>query len=163
MVVFTLFHPEETKPLPFGRVFFVALVPFVVLRGRPANRDLQSGRNFARGQHLRCPGQRPATQQDATGVAWLLGLLDLRGFFSSLVFGLLHRWHASHFIRQVETSLRRLETDYIDLYYGHDLDTPLAQTAAVYDDLIRQGKIRYVGLSNHPAWQPSTTAPDPVG
>jgi 1-deoxyxylulose-5-phosphate synthase len=60
-----------------------------------------------------------------------------------------------HIIRQVETSLRRLNTDYIDLYYAHnpDPDTPLAQTLAVYDDLIRQGKIRYVGLSNHPAWQ----------
>jgi aryl-alcohol dehydrogenase-like predicted oxidoreductase len=60
-----------------------------------------------------------------------------------------------HIIRQVETSLRRLETDYIDLYYAHDPDpdTPLEQTLAVYEDLIRQGKIRYVGLSNHPAWQ----------
>jgi 1-deoxyxylulose-5-phosphate synthase len=59
-----------------------------------------------------------------------------------------------HIIRQVETSLRRLETDYIDLYYAHDPDphTPLEQTLATYDDLIRQGKIRYVGLSNHPAW-----------
>src|SRR5215208_4352858 len=59
-----------------------------------------------------------------------------------------------HIIRQVETSLRRLETDYIDLYYAHDPDphTPLEQTLAAYDDLIRQGKIRYVGLSNHPAW-----------
>ena len=60
-----------------------------------------------------------------------------------------------HVIRQVETSLRRLATDYIDLYYAHDPDpdTPLEQTLAAYDDLIRQGKIRYVGLSNHPAWQ----------
>ncbi|MEV6491814.1 aldo/keto reductase [Actinoplanes sp. NPDC051633] len=60
-----------------------------------------------------------------------------------------------HVIRQVETSLRRLETDYIDLYYAHDPDpdTPMEQTLAAYDDLIRQGKIRYVGLSNHPAWQ----------
>ena len=60
-----------------------------------------------------------------------------------------------HIIRQVETSLRRLETDYIDLYYAHDPDpdTPLEQTLAAYDDLIRQGKMRYVGLSNHPAWQ----------
>ncbi len=60
-----------------------------------------------------------------------------------------------HIIRQVETSLRRLQTDYIDLYYAHDPDpdTPLEQTLAVYDDLIRLGKIRYVGLSNHPAWQ----------
>ena len=60
-----------------------------------------------------------------------------------------------HIVRQVETSLRRLQTDWIDLYYAHDPDpdTPLEETLSVYDDLIRQGKIRYVGLSNHPAWQ----------
>ena len=60
-----------------------------------------------------------------------------------------------HIIDQVETSLRRLQTDYIDLYYAHDIDpdTRPEQSLAVYDDLIRQGKIRYVGLSNHPAWQ----------
>ncbi len=66
-----------------------------------------------------------------------------------------------HIIRQVETSLRRLETDYIDLYYAHDPDpdTPLEQTLAAYDDLIRQGKIRYVGLSNHPPGR----SPTPCG
>jgi aryl-alcohol dehydrogenase-like predicted oxidoreductase len=58
-------------------------------------------------------------------------------------------------IQQVEQSLRRLGTDYIDLYYAHfpDPDTPLEQTLSAYDDLVRQGKLRYVGLSNHPAWQ----------
>jgi 1-deoxyxylulose-5-phosphate synthase len=60
-----------------------------------------------------------------------------------------------HIIQQVENSLRRLETDYIDLYYAHnpDPDTPLEQTLAAYDDLVRQGKLRYIALSNHPAWQ----------
>jgi aryl-alcohol dehydrogenase-like predicted oxidoreductase len=57
--------------------------------------------------------------------------------------------------QQVERSLRRLGTDYIDVYYAHfpDPETPLEQTLSVYDDLIRQGKIRYAALSNHPAWQ----------
>ncbi|MCI9887782.1 aldo/keto reductase [Micrococcales bacterium 31B] len=57
--------------------------------------------------------------------------------------------------QQVEQSLRRLRTDRIDVYYGHfpDPNTPLEQTLAVYDDLIRQGKIRHAALSNHPAWQ----------
>ena len=60
-----------------------------------------------------------------------------------------------YIIQQVEQSLRRLGTDYIDLYYAHfpDPDTPLDQTLSVYDDLVRQGKVRYVALSNHPAWQ----------
>jgi aryl-alcohol dehydrogenase-like predicted oxidoreductase len=55
----------------------------------------------------------------------------------------------------VEQSQRRLGTDYIDLYYAHfpDPHTPLEQTLSVYDDLVRQGKLRYVALSNHPAWQ----------
>src|SRR3954447_18818540 len=57
--------------------------------------------------------------------------------------------------QQVEHSLRRLGTDYIDLYYAHfpDPHTPLEQTLTAYDDLVRQGKLRYVALSNHPAWQ----------
>ena len=60
-----------------------------------------------------------------------------------------------HILRQVESSLRRLGTDYIDLYYAHnpDPDTRLEQTLSTYDDLVRQGKLRYVALSNHPAWQ----------
>jgi len=60
-----------------------------------------------------------------------------------------------YIIQQVDQSLRRLGTDYIDLYYAHfpDPDTALEQTLAVYDDLVRQGKLRYVALSNYPAWQ----------
>lgn len=60
-----------------------------------------------------------------------------------------------YIIQQVEQSLRRLRTDRIDLYYAHfpDPNTPLEQTLGAYDDLIRQGKLRYAALSNHPAWQ----------
>lgn len=60
-----------------------------------------------------------------------------------------------YLLTQVEQSLRRLATDYIDVYYAHfpDPDTPLKQTLCVYDDLVRQGKVRYVALSNYPAWQ----------
>jgi len=58
-------------------------------------------------------------------------------------------------IASCEASLRRLGTDYIDLYYLHrpDPSTPLAETLRAFDDLVRQGKVRYVGFSNHPAWQ----------
>jgi len=55
----------------------------------------------------------------------------------------------------VEASLRRLKTDYIDLYQQHDYDplTPIEETLRVLDDLIRQGKVRYIGNSNFPAWR----------
>ena len=58
-------------------------------------------------------------------------------------------------IASCEASLRRLGTDYIDLYYLHRPDprTPLAETLRALDDLVRQGKVRYVGISNYPAWQ----------
>ena len=57
-----------------------------------------------------------------------------------------------YIIQQVEQSLRRLNTGYIDVYYAHfpDPDTPLEQTLVVYDDLVRQGKLRYVALSEPP-------------
>jgi aryl-alcohol dehydrogenase-like predicted oxidoreductase len=55
----------------------------------------------------------------------------------------------------VEASLKRLKTDWIDLYQYHKPDplTPLEETLATLDDLVRQGKVRYVGCSNMPAWQ----------
>ncbi|HWV80061.1 MAG TPA: aldo/keto reductase [Hyphomicrobiaceae bacterium] len=55
----------------------------------------------------------------------------------------------------VEDSLKRLKTDWIDLYQYHKPDplTPLEETMATLDDLVRQGKVRYVGCSNMPAWQ----------
>jgi len=60
-----------------------------------------------------------------------------------------------HILRAVEDSLRRLRTDFIDLYQAHapDPDTPLEETLRAFDDLVRQGKVRYVGCSNYPAWQ----------
>jgi aryl-alcohol dehydrogenase-like predicted oxidoreductase len=55
----------------------------------------------------------------------------------------------------VEDSLRRLKTDWIDLYQFHrpDPDTPIEETLRAFDDLIHQGKVRYAGVSNMPAWQ----------
>ena len=61
----------------------------------------------------------------------------------------------SHIMDGVEASLRRLRTDYIDLYQAHwdDRETPLAETLRAFDDLVGQGKIRYVGASNYHAWR----------
>ncbi len=59
-----------------------------------------------------------------------------------------------HIMKAVEDSLRRLQTDYIDLYQAHwyDENTPLEETLRAFDDLITQGKVRYIGASNYPAW-----------
>jgi aryl-alcohol dehydrogenase-like predicted oxidoreductase len=60
-----------------------------------------------------------------------------------------------HLIQQCEASLRRLRTDHIDLYQMHEWDgqTPLDETLAALDDLVRSGKVRYVGCSNYAGWQ----------
>jgi aryl-alcohol dehydrogenase (NADP+) len=55
----------------------------------------------------------------------------------------------------IDGSLRRLRTDYVDLYQVHhpDAETPMDETLRAFDDVVRQGKARYVGCSNYPAWQ----------
>ncbi len=60
-----------------------------------------------------------------------------------------------HIMRAAEDSLRRLQTDYIDLYQSHSFDseTPIEETMRAFDDLVRAGKVRYVGCSNYPAWR----------
>src|SRR5205823_5710964 len=60
-----------------------------------------------------------------------------------------------HILKAADDSLRRLGTDYLDLYQAHspDPDTPLEETLRAFDDLVRWGKVRYVGCSNYPAWQ----------
>src|SRR5262249_24603517 len=68
-----------------------------------------------------------------------------------------------HILRAAEDSLRRLRTDYLDLYQTHSPDpqtpphaapeTPADETLRALDDLVRAGKVRYLGCSNYPAWQ----------
>jgi aryl-alcohol dehydrogenase-like predicted oxidoreductase len=59
-----------------------------------------------------------------------------------------------YIMRALDDSLKRLQTDYIDLYQVHQVDplTPIEETLRTLDDLVRAGKVRYIGLSNHPAW-----------
>ncbi len=61
----------------------------------------------------------------------------------------------NHIMNQVEASLRCLQTDYIDLYQVHrpDPNTPIEETMRALDDLVHQGKVRYIGCSNFSAWQ----------
>jgi len=60
-----------------------------------------------------------------------------------------------HILREVEHSLRRLQTDYVDLYQIHrpDPDTPIEETLRALDDLVRSGKVRYIGSSTFAAWE----------
>ncbi|MFU8771664.1 MAG: aldo/keto reductase [Anaerolineales bacterium] len=61
----------------------------------------------------------------------------------------------AHIFNAVENSLQRLQTDYIDLYQTHayDASTPIDETLLALNDLVRQGKVRYVGCSNYPGWR----------
>jgi len=60
-----------------------------------------------------------------------------------------------HVLDAIDASLKRLQTDYVDLYQAHhpDPDTPIDETLRAFDDVVRAGKARYVGCSNYPAWQ----------
>jgi aryl-alcohol dehydrogenase (NADP+) len=57
-------------------------------------------------------------------------------------------------VAQLEQTLRRMQTDYLDVYWMHNWDrnTPIEETMRTLDDLVRSGKVRYVGFSNTPAW-----------
>jgi aryl-alcohol dehydrogenase-like predicted oxidoreductase len=60
-----------------------------------------------------------------------------------------------HIMQAVENSLRRLQTDYLDLYQSHwpDEKTPIEETMRAFDDLVKLGKVRALGVSNSPAWE----------
>lgn len=61
----------------------------------------------------------------------------------------------AHIVRALEDSLRRLRTDYVDVYYIHHVDeqTPLEEMLRAFDDLMTAGKLRYAGCSNYEAWR----------
>ena len=62
---------------------------------------------------------------------------------------------AKHILEAMDASLARLQTDYVDLLQLHhpDPDTPMDESLSAMDDLVRSGKVRYIGVSNHPAWK----------
>ncbi len=69
--------------------------------------------------------------------------------------GLLIGGSRRHIMASAEASLKRLKTDYIDLYYMHATDptTPIEESLRALDDLVHQGKVRYIACSNFPGWQ----------
>ena len=60
-----------------------------------------------------------------------------------------------HIVESIDASLRRLQTDYVDLYQAHAFDprVPIEESLRAFDDLVRAGKVRYIGCSNYPAWR----------
>jgi aryl-alcohol dehydrogenase-like predicted oxidoreductase len=77
-------------------------------------------------------------------------------FASPMQQGVTRRNGSRHYIMNaVEASLKRLKTDWIDLYQYHFPDplTPMEETLRALDDLVKQGKVRYIGISNHSGWQ----------
>ena len=91
---------------------------------------------------------------------WLVGRRD-RVVLATKAFGKIgpSRWDQGnsrkHILDAVDNSLRRLQTDYIDLYqlHGYDPETPIEETLGALDDLVRSGKVRYVGASNFLTYQ----------
>lgn len=60
-----------------------------------------------------------------------------------------------HIVESIDNSLKRLQTEYVDIYQSHGFDpgAPIEESLRAFDDLVRAGKVRYVGCSNYPAWR----------
>jgi len=124
-------HPVVHKALDLGITFFDTA---------DAYRSAIGGSEEFLGQAL---GSRRKDIVLATKVSMPLDGSELRGASRRTI------------IAGVEASLRRLNTDWIDLYQQHQPDplTPIEETLRAFDDLVRQGKVRYIGCSNLKAWQ----------
>jgi aryl-alcohol dehydrogenase-like predicted oxidoreductase len=105
---------------------------------------------YVRGQAEEIVGRAIAKERDK----WVIGTKLGAGMSDAPApnqRGLSRKW----IFQEVEASLKRLGTDYIDIYYPHreDPNTPLTETLGALTDLVRQGKIRYYGISNHQSWK----------
>jgi len=103
---------------------------------------------YGRGRAETVLGQLMAHERDELVITSKVGFRMREGLNGE---GLARR----HMVAEVEDSLRRLGTDRIDVYFAHrfDPDTPIEETLAAFDTLVRQGKILYPAVSNWPAWQ----------
>jgi aryl-alcohol dehydrogenase-like predicted oxidoreductase len=103
---------------------------------------------YSRGRSEEFLGEALAGRRREAILATKCGIAMSDGPFER---GLSRRW----ITQAIEDSLRRLRTDYIDLFQVHapDAETPIEETVRALDDAVRQGKVRYVGCSNYAAWQ----------
>ncbi|MDE1180860.1 aldo/keto reductase [Paraburkholderia sp.] len=104
---------------------------------------------YARGESERVVGRAIAAERDRWVLATKFGNPVRDGDVNA------NGASRKHIVQAVEASLKRLNTDYIDLVYLHREDhaTPVEETVRALNDLIRAGKLRYYGLSNHRAWK----------
>jgi aryl-alcohol dehydrogenase (NADP+) len=144
----------KVSPLCLGAMLFGDRTELAVAR-RIVDAAHEAGVNFidtansyAKGESERIVGQCIAARRDD----WVLAtkVFNQMGSGPNRV-GLSRRWLLS----EVDSSLRRLGTDYIDVWYFHrdDRETPLEETLSAVGDIIRSGKVRYFGLSNFYAWR----------
>lgn len=103
---------------------------------------------YSMGRSEELVGQAIAGRRESVVVATKCGIELDRGPHAG---GLSRRW----IMQAAEDSLRRLDTDYIDLFYAHrpDASTPIDETLRAMEDLVRDGKVRYIGCSNFRAWE----------
>lgn len=112
---------------------------------------IDTASNYTNGTAEKFVGEFIASQRDAFVVATKYTLRRPGSDFKDLNAGGNHR---KNMVRTVEQSLKRLNTDYIDLLYLHmwDRTTPVEEVLRAFDDLIHAGKVLYVGISDTPAW-----------
>lgn len=112
---------------------------------------IDTSSNYTNGTAEKFVGEFVASQREAYVVATKYTLRRPGSDFKDLNAGGNHR---KNMVRTVEQSLNRLNTDYLDLLYLHmwDRTTPVEEVLRAFDDLIRAGKVLYVGISDTPAW-----------
>jgi aryl-alcohol dehydrogenase-like predicted oxidoreductase len=116
---------------------------------------LDMGINFIDSADVYTGGQSEATLGNALKGRWDRFVLATKFFWSTGEGPNDRGGSRYHMLNAVEASLRRLQSDHIDLYYLHRWDdsTPIEETLRGLDDLVRMGKIRYIGASNLASWQ----------
>ena len=116
---------------------------------------LDMGINFIDSANVYQKGRSEKTLGKALKGRWDRFVLATKGYFATGD-GVNDRGASRYNIMNaVEASLRRLQSDHIDLYYMHrwDADTPIDETMRALDDLVRSGKVRYIGASAYASWQ----------
>jgi len=144
----------KISPLCLGTMMFggptdEATALRIVAKAREAGVNfIDTADNYAGGKSEEVTGRAISNARDQWVLATKLGNPAGNGPNES---GLSRKW----VMQTAERSLRRLGTDYIDIYYLHKEDhaTPLEETVRAMADLIRHGKVRYFGVSNHRAWR----------